>query len=69
MFESEYPSWAPSEGNLPFLSPFRFEPEFVKHVYFEQNHQYNIHFAAVELFMTYKMSFEIPMQNVVGEVK
>ena len=58
----------PSQGNLPFLSPFWFEPEFIKHVYCDQNHQYDIHFAAVELFVTYKMSIEISMQNVVGGV-
>ena len=37
-----------------------------KHVNYEQTHQYDIHFAVVELFMTYKMSTEISMQNVVG---
>ena len=62
------PSWAPSQGNVPFLSPFWVEPEFIKHVYYEQNHQYYIHLAAAELFMTYKMSIEISMQNVVGGV-
>ena len=59
---------APSQGNLPFLSPFWFEPEFIKHVYYEQNHQYDIYFAAAELFMIYKMSIEIATQNVVGGV-
>ena len=36
--------------------------------YYEQNHQYDIHVAADELFMTYKMSIEISMQNVMGVV-
>ena len=58
----------PSQGNLAFLSPFWFEPAFIMHVYYEQNHQYDIHLAAVELFMTYKMSVEISMLNVVGGV-
>ena len=58
----------PFSVNLPFLSPFWFEPELIKHVYYEQKHQNDIHFAAVELFMTYKRSIEIPMQNVVGGV-
>ena len=58
----------PSQGNLTFLSPFWFEPEIIKHVYLEQNHQYDIHFAAVDLLMTYKMSVEMSMQNIVGGV-
>ena len=62
------PSWAPSQGNLPFLSPFWFESEFIKHVYYEQNHQHDKYFAADELFMIYKMSIEISMQNIVGGV-
>ena len=40
----------------------------MKHVYYEQNHQYDIHFAAADLLFTYKMSVEISMQNVVGGV-
>ena len=62
------PSLAPSQGNVSFLSPFWFEPEIIKHVYYEQNHRYDVHFAAINLLITYKMWIENSMQNVVGGV-
>ena len=33
-------------------------------IYYEQNYQYDIHFTAVELFMTYKMSVENVRSNI-----
>ena len=59
----------PFSGEIyPAYLHFGFEPEIIKHVLYEQNHQYDINFAAVDLFMTYKMSIEISMQNVAGGV-